>query len=144
MLAPGLSSASHPIATLNIANATQKTNNDNNDKTDQQVKTILHELCKLKGTAIYSFTGLIPSAGGSSASGGGGGSGGAAGGGDARARPIIFPYIDLNIQTLQQNGVIGGASGGPSARSTGAGGGWLDGGTGRDGRANQDGTGTEN
>lgn len=31
--------------------------------------------------------------------------------GESNGRPIIFPYIDLNIQTLQQNGVIGATSG---------------------------------
>jgi len=55
------------------------------DKPLRMAKTVLHELCKLEGGAIYRHTAGIPAV---SASTGG--------------RPVIFPYIDLNLQTLQQ------------------------------------------
>eukprot|EP00775_Hariotina_reticulata_P007310 gene7310-7523_t len=61
------------------------------DKPLRMVKTILHELCKLKGTDIYRYTADIPQQGSTSGSDG---------------KPVIFPYIDLNIQTLQGNGAI--------------------------------------
>lgn len=53
------------------------------DKPLRMVKTILHELCKLLGADIYCHTTIIP-------------------GHDSEPtlRPIIFPYIDLNLQTL--------------------------------------------
>jgi hypothetical protein len=40
--------------------------------------------------------------------------------GESSGRPIIFPYIDLNIQTLQQNGVISGARGPAGGAAGGA------------------------
>lgn len=45
------------------------------------VKTILHELCKIRGQAIYEDARHIQ-------------------GSDAQGdlRPIIFPYIELNLQ----------------------------------------------
>mmetsp|Transcript_2244 Transcript_2244/g.5019 ORF Transcript_2244/g.5019 Transcript_2244/m.5019 type:complete len:616 (+) Transcript_2244:33-1880(+) len=53
------------------------------DKPLRMVKTVLHELCKLKGADIYSFARDIPGA-------------------DLppSMRPIIFPYMDLNLQTM--------------------------------------------
>jgi cytoskeleton-associated protein 5 len=65
------------------------------DKPLRMVKTVLHELCKLEGGAIYRHTGGIPAV--SSSTGG---------------RPVIFPYIDLNLQTLQQQQHAAGGGGG--------------------------------
>ena len=59
------------------------------DKPLRMVKTILHELCKLKGSEIYRYTDHIQVP--QSAS------------GQTDARPVIFPYIDLNLSTLQNN-----------------------------------------
>lgn len=57
------------------------------DKPLRMVKTILHELCKIKGYGIYNYTAGIP-------------------GRHASPQPIIFAYIQLNLSSLQQNGVI--------------------------------------
>ncbi|GFH32238.1 uncharacterized protein HaLaN_31425, partial [Haematococcus lacustris] len=51
------------------------------DKPLRMVKTVLHEVCKLKGSAIHDYTRTIPGADL-----------------DPSLRPIIFPYIDLNLQ----------------------------------------------
>lgn len=53
------------------------------DKPLRMVKTILHELCKLKGADIYRYTDRI-------------------GEPNAEHKPIIFPYIELNLQTITQ------------------------------------------
>jgi hypothetical protein len=60
------------------------------DKPLRMVKTILHELCKLKGNEIYKYTDHIPNS--------------QTAFGQADARPVIFPYIDLNLSTLQGTG----------------------------------------
>lgn len=56
------------------------------DKPLRMVKTLLHELCRHKGRAIFNYTGLIPGADLEPA-----------------MRPVIFPYIDLNLQTTANN-----------------------------------------
>ncbi|KAL6753732.1 armadillo-type protein [Haematococcus lacustris] len=56
------------------------------DKPLRMVKTVLHEVCKLKGSAIHDYTRTIPGADL-----------------DPSLRPIIFPYIDLNLQTMAPN-----------------------------------------
>ncbi|WIA20535.1 hypothetical protein OEZ85_004930 [Tetradesmus obliquus] len=71
---------------LGVEEIRRRSNAD--DKPLRMVKTILHELCKLKGTEIYKYTTDIPQHG--SVSG-------------ADGKSVIFPYIDLNIQTLQGN-----------------------------------------
>ncbi|XP_074307660.1 protein MOR1-like isoform X2 [Silene latifolia] len=50
------------------------------DKPLRMVKTVLHELVKLRGTAIKGHLSLVPI--------------------DAEPQPIILAYIDLNLQTL--------------------------------------------
>ena len=56
------------------------------DKPLRMVKTILHELCKVRGYGIYDACAGIPGRGAGS------------------TQPIIFAYIDLNLQTLSQSG----------------------------------------
>ncbi|KAK9814323.1 hypothetical protein WJX72_004049 [[Myrmecia] bisecta] len=56
------------------------------DKPLRMVKTILHELCKLKGHDIRRYMAAIPSA--------------------TEPAPIIQAYVDLNLQTLQSAGLI--------------------------------------
>jgi cytoskeleton-associated protein 5 len=48
------------------------------DKPLRMVKTVLHELVKLRGTAIKGHLSLVPI--------------------DAEPQPIILAYIDLNLQ----------------------------------------------
>jgi cytoskeleton-associated protein 5 len=50
------------------------------DKPLRMVKTVLHELVKLRGTAIKGHLSMVPI--------------------DAEPQPIILAYIDLNLQTL--------------------------------------------
>eukprot|EP00798_Chlamydomonas_sp_ICE-L_P001437 gene1437-32811_t len=73
------------------------------DKPLRMVKTILHEVCKFKGVALYEHARSIPGADLEPA-----------------LRPIIFPYIDLNMQTIhpqahQQHGRISRSGGIPVA-----------------------------
>eukprot|EP00803_Ostreobium_quekettii_P007309 evm.model.scf_1455.1 EVM.evm.TU.scf_1455.1 scf_1455:6723-19697(-) len=58
------------------------------DKPLRMVKTILHELCKIKGADILNFIGLLPR--------------------DENPPPIICAYIDLNLTTLHNTGLING------------------------------------
>ena len=82
------------------------------DKPLRMVKTILHELCKLRGYAIYDDASGIP-------------------GGDAESSPMLFVYIKLNLQSLAESGYPGLAGTAPpplksyssSSSATGGGGG---------------------
>lgn len=58
------------------------------DKPLRMVKTILHEMCKIKGSSILDYIGLIPQ--------------------EDNPPPIICAYIDLNLTTLHNTGLIGG------------------------------------
>ncbi|CAD7700615.1 unnamed protein product [Ostreobium quekettii] len=58
------------------------------DKPLRMVKTILHELCKIKGSDILDYIGLLPR--------------------DENPPPIICAYIDLNLTTLHNTGLITG------------------------------------
>jgi len=58
------------------------------DKPLRMVKTILHELCKLRGYAIYDDASGIPGA-------------------DAESTPMLFVYIKLNLQSLAESGYPG-------------------------------------
>ena len=59
-----------------------------NDKPLRMAKTVLHELCKIKGGRILDFCTAIPRT-------------------DARgASPILLAYIDVNLKTLQDNGQL--------------------------------------
>lgn len=58
------------------------------DKPLRMVKTILHELCKLRGYAIYNDASGIP-------------------GRDAESTPMLFVYIKLNLQSLAESGYPG-------------------------------------
>uniref|UniRef100_A0A7S0RW58 TOG domain-containing protein n=1 Tax=Chlamydomonas leiostraca TaxID=1034604 RepID=A0A7S0RW58_9CHLO len=74
------------------------------DKPLRMVKTVLHEVCRLKGQSIFAYTKGIPGA-------------------DLEPayRPIIFPYIDLNLQTAAANNTLApGATAVPAGGSTGA------------------------
>ena len=51
------------------------------DKPLRMVKTVLHELVKLRGTAIKGHLSMVPI--------------------DLEPQPIILAYIDLNLQVLQ-------------------------------------------
>lgn len=66
------------------------------DKPLRMVKTILHELCKLKGHDIYRYTEQLPMPSGTAA-----GSG---------SKSLIFSYIDLNVSTLPQQRIYTGPS----------------------------------
>lgn len=57
------------------------------DKPLRMIKTILHELCKMEGYNIYNYTAIIP-------------------GREATPQPIIFAYIQLNLNSLVQSGAI--------------------------------------
>jgi hypothetical protein len=65
----------------------------NDDKPLRMVKTILHELCKMRGYDIYDDASAIP-------------------GRDSDPQPIIFAYISLNLQSLLENGHIRAPAGG--------------------------------
>ncbi|KAK9862582.1 hypothetical protein WJX84_004375 [Apatococcus fuscideae] len=58
------------------------------DKPLRMVKTVLHELCKVQGNAILHHMHVIPS--------------------NSRPAPIINAYVDLNLQTLRQAGLLTG------------------------------------
>lgn len=70
------------------------------------VKTILHEVCKVKGRDVYNYTSKIP---GSNL--------------DPAHRPHIFPYIDLNLSTMGIHS--GSGTGATAATAAGAKGGPL-------------------
>ena len=53
------------------------------DKPLRMVKTVLHELVKLRGTAIKGHLSMVPI--------------------DAEPQPIILAYIDLNLQVQELN-----------------------------------------
>lgn len=73
------------------------------DKPLRMVKTVLHELCKLKGPAIKSHVTLIPPNTQSN-----------------EPAPIIHAYIDLNLQSLSSAGLVGGGTpGGAGAGAVG-------------------------
>lgn len=50
------------------------------------VKTVLHELVKLRGTAIKGHLSMVPI--------------------DMEPQPIILAYIDLNLQVMEINSVL--------------------------------------
>ncbi|KAF9609857.1 hypothetical protein IFM89_018842, partial [Coptis chinensis] len=56
------------------------------DKPLRMVKTILHELCKLRGTAIKGHLSMVPT--------------------DMEPQPIVLAYIDLNLETLASTGML--------------------------------------
>jgi cytoskeleton-associated protein 5 len=88
------------------------------DKPLRMVKTILHELCKLLGRGIYSHTRGIPSAPPPAAAAlGVPPSGAVPAGGKA---PIIFPYIELNLQTLASGAAGASAAGRAAGAQAGA------------------------
>ncbi|CAM6101171.1 unnamed protein product [Calypogeia fissa] len=69
------------------------------DKPLRMVKTVLHELVKLRGTAIKGHLSMVPI--------------------DSEPPPIILAYIDLNLQTLAASRVL-------APTVTGSQGHWLD------------------
>ncbi|KAF9590608.1 hypothetical protein IFM89_035926 [Coptis chinensis] len=56
------------------------------DKPLRMVKTVLHELCKLRGTAIKGHLSMVPM--------------------EMEPQPIVLAYIDLNLQTLASAGML--------------------------------------
>lgn len=56
------------------------------DKPLRMVKTVLHELVKLRGTAIKGHLSMVPI--------------------DAEPQPIILAYIDLNLQVEHANPLL--------------------------------------
>lgn len=56
------------------------------DKPLRMVKTVLHELVKLRGTAIKGHLSMVPI--------------------DMEPQPIILAYIDLNLQVMEINSVL--------------------------------------
>ncbi|GMH42322.1 hypothetical protein BSKO_10241 [Bryopsis sp. KO-2023] len=58
------------------------------DKPLKMVKTILHEICRHKGASVVDYVGDIPR--------------------NEDPPPIILAYIDLNLQTLHNTGIISG------------------------------------
>lgn len=69
------------------------------DRPLRMVKTVLHELCKHTGPAIREFMGLVPKGEGPD------------------DYPIIYAYIDLNLQSLAQAGIVEPSS--PMVKSNG-------------------------
>jgi cytoskeleton-associated protein 5 len=72
------------------------------DKPLRMVKTVLHELCKLEGRRVYAHAAGIP-------------------GRHANPQPIIFAYIQLNLSSLEQSGLLAGDEGGAEADAQAAG-----------------------